>query len=171
MSFHIALDNPKFPHNVGAALRAASAWGAESLWFSGERVSLEPKNGQRLPREERMKGYQDVALRHGEYPFDNYPDHVPIAVEVLPGAVQLQDFVHPENAVYVFGPEDGSIRKSWRRHCHQMVIIPTKHCLNLGAAINVVCYSRHQSLGERVPTSELMTDEARGWWDVEEVRA
>ena len=62
MTFHIALDNPKFPHNVGAALRAASAWGAESLWFSGERVSLEPKNGQRLPREERMKGYQDVAL-------------------------------------------------------------------------------------------------------------
>jgi formylglycine-generating enzyme required for sulfatase activity len=60
----IALVNPKFPHNVGKAVRAASCFGVKQVWFTGSRVSLEPRGKKyRLPREERMKGYRDVELR------------------------------------------------------------------------------------------------------------
>src|SRR6266567_9514872 len=34
----IGLVDPKFPHNVGAAVRAASCYGIRQVWFSGERV-------------------------------------------------------------------------------------------------------------------------------------
>lgn len=37
----IALVNPKYPHNVAAALRAASCFGMKQVWFSGDRVALE----------------------------------------------------------------------------------------------------------------------------------
>ena len=54
----LALVDPKFPHNVGAAVRAASCYGVRQVWFSGDRVRLDGAKRQRLPREERMRGYK-----------------------------------------------------------------------------------------------------------------
>lgn len=135
--------NPKFPHNVGSAQRACSIFGVQQLWYTGDRVPLEVENGKRLPREERMKGYKNVNVVQFDYPFDAFPERtVPVAVEVRPNSEILPVFVHPENAVYVFGPEDGELPKSVVRHCHRFVIIPGRHCFNLAAAINIVLYDR-----------------------------
>lgn len=60
MTPSIALWNPKYPHNVGAAVRAASCFGAKAVIFSGDRIPVDNKKGSRLPREERMKGYNDI---------------------------------------------------------------------------------------------------------------
>ena len=71
----VVLYNPKYPHNVGAAVRACSNFGVGLLMFTGNRVSLEPskKKGYRLPREERMKGYNDVTLINDDYPLVPIP--------------------------------------------------------------------------------------------------
>lgn len=146
MSAGILLSDPKYPHNVGAVIRAASCYGATSVRWTGSRVTLEGGKGERrLPREERMKAYQDVdyGMVAGRVAFDSIPDGVvPVAVELRPSAEQLPDFVHPENAVYVFGPEDGGLRHAELRHCHRVVLIPTHHCLNLSAAVYTVLYDR-----------------------------
>ena len=62
MTPSIILHNPKFPHNVGEIVRACSNFGGKVVLFTGDRVSLEPSKGYRLPREERMKDYKDVLL-------------------------------------------------------------------------------------------------------------
>ena len=158
----IVLINPKYPHNVGGVVRAASNFDFKQVWFTGDRVSLKPEKGTRLPREERMKGYQDVELRQHNYPLECFEDAVPVAVELRPGCEQLPEFEHPENAVYLFGPEDGSIKSVFLQHCHRFVVIPSQHCLNLAAAVNVVLYDRmikEWMMGKKLP--ELK--EARGW--------
>jgi tRNA(Leu) C34 or U34 (ribose-2'-O)-methylase TrmL len=140
----IALVDPKFPHNVGAAVRAASCYGIRQVWFSGSRVQLRGARGYRLPREERMRGYMDVELRQSDAFFDAFErDVVPVAVEVRSNSESLIDFDHPEHALYVFGAEDGSLGKAVLRHCHRFVIIPTRHCTNLSAAVYTVLYDRH----------------------------
>ena len=159
----VALTNPKYPHNVGAAVRAASCYGFKQVWFSGDRVKHEIEKTGRLPREERMRGYKDVELYHGDYFFDAFDDVVPVAIELVKGAENLVEFDHPENALYVFGPEDGSINSVTLRHCHRFVKIPTHHCLNLSTAVATVLYDRHL---KRVwsglePPNELT--ELRGW--------
>jgi tRNA(Leu) C34 or U34 (ribose-2'-O)-methylase TrmL len=146
----IVLINPKYPHNVGAALRACSCFGAKNIIFTGDRVSLEPKGvkGYRLPREERMKGYSDVKIINDNYPFNRFPkDVVPIAVEVRDNSERLQYFDHPRNAIYVFGPEDGSIPQIALKHCHRFLLIPSKHCLNLAAAVYLILYKRAEQWG------------------------
>lgn len=165
----IALTNPKYPHNVGMAVRAASCFGVKQVWFSGNRVSLTPTKGYRLPREERMKGYKDVELRQFDYFFDQFPDATPVAVELRPNAEQLPFFEHPDNPLYVFGPEDGSIPQVCLRHCHRFVVIPTRHCVNLASAVYMVLYDRlvkryMSGIEEFKPMDEILA-ESRGWVD------
>ena len=145
----IAMYNPKYPHNVGAAVRAASCLGAKTVVFSGKRVPNEGEKGKyRIPREERMKGYNDVTILNDDYFFNRFSDAiVPVAVEVRNTSESLPLFEHPKHALYVFGPEDSSIPPAMLRHCHRFVIIPSVHCLNLGNAINVVLYDRLFKLG------------------------
>jgi len=139
----IALVNPKYPNNVGMVVRLASCYGLRQVWFTGDRVSLEPARGERLPREERMKGYKEVKMIHHEYFFDRFSAvAVPVAVEVRARSEPLHSFEHPDNALYVFGPEDGSIPKVLLHHCHRFLVIPTRHCLNLATAVATVLWDR-----------------------------
>ena len=164
----VALINPKYPHNVGAALRACSCWGVGQLWWTGDRVVLDVPRGERLPREERMRGYRDVEMVPDDRVFDRFPPGsvTPVAVELRPDAESLVTFEHPEDALYVFGPEDGSLPKPVRLLCHRFVVIPTHHCLNLAAAVNVVLYDRRckRQLAGREPTGPVrdMLREHRG---------
>ena len=147
----IIMFNPKYPHNVGAAVRACSCFDANLIIWTGDRVP-HPEDTQkdsisgikyRLPREERMKGYKHVKLVNDEYPFNRFNKEVtPVAVELRPNAEQLPHFVHPENPVYVFGPEDGSIPQIYLKHCQRFLVIPSPFCLNLAASIYVVLYDR-----------------------------
>lgn len=149
----ICLTNPKYNHNVGAAIRACSCWDIDKLVWSGKRCPHPDEweeselAAYRLPREERMKGYKNVEL----VKTDKFKDLItkgitPVAVEVMEDAECLFDFEHPENAMYIFGPEDGSIPSTILQHCHRFVKIPTKHCLNLSCAINVVLAHRSQQI-------------------------
>ena len=144
----VLLIDPKYPFNVGGALRACAAFGAESLEWTGDRVHTE--GVPRLPREERMKGYRDVRmLRLGGDGVDAiagyreaHGDFAPVAVEFRPRSERLPEFHHPEQALYVFGPEDGTLPGAVLAQCHRFVIVPTMHCLNLAATVNLVLYDR-----------------------------
>lgn len=108
-----------------------------------------------------MKDYVGVDWREDEKALDGFLAEglVPVAIEVLPGAVPLHEFVHPPDAVYVFGPEDGTIPKGVRHACHHFVWIasPNRTPLNLAAALNVVLHDRYVEQSYRnVTLSELL---------------
>lgn len=155
MNASIFLVDPKIPHNVGGALRACYIFGARELAWSGTRVKdrrtvakssrRESPKHFRLPREERMRKYDDVAWGRDPEALNRMIDSglTPVCVEVLENAESLWDFVHPPRAVYVFGPEDDSVNKGVRAVCHRFVRIPGNGCLNLAAAVNVVLAFRN----------------------------
>jgi tRNA(Leu) C34 or U34 (ribose-2'-O)-methylase TrmL len=133
----IALDNPKFAVNVGTALRAASCYGADMIVSSGMR----PKGSYKT---DVSKAYRHIPYIHRlDSVFDALPyDCVPIAVDLVEGAVPLQEFEHPERGFYVFGGEDNTLGERILSKCKHKVYVPTSHCMNLAATVNVVLYSR-----------------------------
>lgn len=167
----VALVNPKYGHNVAGALRACSAFGAKQLWVSGERALEEWSARGRLPREERMKAYGAVGVCLANHFFDAYEgtDTAIIGVEVMESAQALTYFEHPAKALYVFGPEDGGLGAVEKRHCHDFVIIPSDHCLNLATAVTTVLADRRmkrQRAGlERLYPSAQTLREHRGFAD------
>lgn len=129
-------------------VRLASAFGIAQVWYSGERIR--EALGARLPREERMRRYQDVILVNHPDPLaricEAVPSARPVAVELRPGAESLVDFIHPggpEGApVYVFGPEDGSLPGPILKRCHRFIVIPSFECLNLATSVAALLYDR-----------------------------
>jgi len=120
-----------------------------------------------MPREERMKGYSKVEIIQYDYFFEQFPGCVPVGVEVLPGAEMLPNFEHPENALYVFGPEDGGLTRIERALCHKFVFIPMKHCANLAASVYLILYDRllkriWNGQEEALSVGQVL-EEPRGW--------
>lgn len=174
----IFLDNPKNQHNVGGAIRASSCFDGGTVAFSGPRMKVfldEVAQGgkkARLPREERMKGYvgweyiEDFrALRHRA----DTEGLTPVCVEIWEGAIPLPYFEHPENPVYIFGPEDGSVSRTYREMAHQFVYLPTLHCTNLSSAVYLTLYDRHvkRSLAGLEAMHDPAMAEERGFPDHE----
>lgn len=163
----IVLQNPHFAHNVSMVTRLASCFGIEQVWFTGNRVKVDLEQRKRMPREERMKGYSDVEIINHELPLEQFPPGtVPVAVEVRPNSERLQDFQHPENAVYVFGPEDSSIHAGTLTYCHRFVVIPTRHgyCLNLATAVSILLWDRMVKLGQ-LPNEEIAFGDVCGAYE------
>jgi tRNA(Leu) C34 or U34 (ribose-2'-O)-methylase TrmL len=135
----VALIRPKFDQNLAQVVRACSFFDVRELWYTG-RVN----RTARLPRE--LRGlYPSVDVSCLSWLPERVlhaPDRTPIAVEFMDDAEPLFHFVHPSNALYVFGPEDGSIDSAVRAMCHRFVTIPGPHCINVAAAVHIVLYDR-----------------------------
>lgn len=69
-------------------------------------------------------------------------DCVPVAVDLIEGATDIRDYVHPARAFYVFGPEDGTLGRAHTSWCRDVIYVPTKQCMNLAATVNVILFDR-----------------------------
>lgn len=131
----IGLDNPKSAVNVGSAMRAVGVYDAAFLACTGTRFST---------------GYADTMKHYRHIPFIRVQDlHsivpydcVPVAVDLIDGAIPLPEYKHPGRAFYVFGAEDATLGSRVLSWCRDVVVIPTNGCMNLAATVNVVLYDR-----------------------------
>ncbi|MFZ3430106.1 RNA methyltransferase [Vibrio harveyi] len=134
----IGLYNPKSPTNVGAVLRAAGCYDAAQVRYNGTRYSRAVKF-----QTDTKNSQERIQLVEMEDLTANVADDVEIVcVELVVGATALPHFTHPENAIYVFGPEDGSLPQEMVDKAHHVVYVPTHGCMNLAATVNVVLYDR-----------------------------
>lgn len=101
----IGLSNPKSPTNVGAVMRAAGCYRVDNVIYTGERYDRAAKfqtDTKSMSRKIPLTGVNSLL---DDLPADT---HI-VCVELAEGAIPLPHFQHPENALYVFGPEDGTI--------------------------------------------------------------
>ena len=158
----IGLINPKSPENVGMVMRAAGCYEANAVFYTGERF-----NRARQFFTDTKKMHERIPLKHTENLLSVVPGAAEIVVvELIEGATPLMHFHHPENAFYIFGPEDGSVQQDILDQCHHVVYVPTVGCMNLAASVNVVLYDRlAKSVGNAIeerPASQNRDVNSRG---------
>lgn len=134
----IGLSNPKSPTNIGAVLRAAGCYKADAVIYTGTRYDKAAKF-----QTDTKKMAQTIPLSGVESMLDNLPKDMKIVcVDFAEGATLLPHFQHPDKAIYIFGPEDGSISQDVADRADHVVYVPTVGCMNLAASVNVVLYDR-----------------------------
>lgn len=134
----IALTNPKSSSNVGGAMRAAGCYNAQKVVYSGERFN----RAVRLAADT-QKIHETVPLMHYEDILTALePGMKLVCVDLIEGAIPLPNFEHPEKAMYLFGPEDSTIKQQVINKADYVVYVPTVGCMNLAASVNVILYDR-----------------------------
>jgi len=131
----IGLHNPKNSFNIGGVIRAAYIYNASFVSITGKRYKKTVTDT--------TKGYRHIPL----FQVDNLKsiipyDCIPIAVDLIKGAIPLPKYQHPQRAFYIFGAEDATLGINTINWCRDIIYIPTKHCMNLAACVNVVLYDR-----------------------------
>lgn len=151
-TIHIGLTNPKSPTNVGAVMRASGCYQVNAVFYTGNRYN-------------RAKQYNtDTQNAHKTIPISCIDDLTAcvtddmkvVCVELVEGAIPLPEYQHPDNALYIFGPEDGSISQKVINKANAVVYIPTIGCLNLAQTVNVVLYDRLAKSDSTIASDELI---------------
>lgn len=134
----IALSNPKSASNVGAVMRAAGCYAVDSVLYTGERYDRAVKlntDTKKVSSNIPLTAVTDLLAQKSE-------DIKVICVDLVEGASPLPAFEHPDKALYIFGPEDGTIKQTVIDKADAVVYIPTIGCMNLAATVNVILYDR-----------------------------
>jgi tRNA(Leu) C34 or U34 (ribose-2'-O)-methylase TrmL len=148
----IGLTNPKSPTNVGAVMRAAGCYQVDEVQYTGQRYEKAAKF-----HTDTKSAVRTIPLTGVESFLDNLDAETNIVcVELAEGATPLPRFTHPENAIYIFGPEDGSIAQDIADRADHVVYVPTVGCMNLAATVNVLLYDRLAKSDEMDESNELI---------------
>ena len=136
--FGVGLWKPRHAENIGHVLRAAGCYEAAF-------VAIADKAGTPLlgAKTDTQQAWKHLPVHR----VDSLTLAAPlgctiVAVEMCPWATPLPEFAHPERALYLFGPEAGSLPDNLISAAEHTVVIPTRHCMNLAAAVQVVLYDR-----------------------------
>ncbi len=135
---------------MGAIMRAAGCYGVGEVLYTGERFDRAAKF-----QTDTKNVIGQIPLR-GVDSFASYKQNRKmVCVELAEGAQSLLDFQHPQEAIYIFGPEDGSIAQSLIDEADAVVYIPTNTCMNLAATVNVVLYDRMAKQHQNTPIDSV----------------
>ena len=140
MSFAIGVDHPKHEVNIGTLWRSAYAMGAAMIFTVGRRYEPRKQHG------DTVKAFRHIPLLHFTS-WEDYREHapfgwVPVGVEIGRAATSLPEYKHPDRAVYILGAEDGGLTNAAAALCRDLVVIPSRYCLNVAVAGSIVMYDR-----------------------------
>jgi tRNA(Leu) C34 or U34 (ribose-2'-O)-methylase TrmL len=123
-------------------MRAAGNFRVASVFYTGERYARALELNPDTPNMSR-KVSENVALSQVASLLDAVPEDMKIVcVELAENAIALPAYQHPDNAIYIFGPEDNTISQQFIDRADAVVYVPTVGCMNLSAIVNVVLYDR-----------------------------
>lgn len=150
----IGLTNPKTPSNVGGIMRAAGCYSVDQVIYTGHRYTHAAKFIGSKNNTDTQKSSDQIPLiaiedflhlkqQSIEQQLAKLPESTKIiCVDLVEGAIPLPHFQHPEQALYIFGPEDGTISQAVIDKADDVVYVPTVGCMNLAASVNVLLYDR-----------------------------
>jgi tRNA(Leu) C34 or U34 (ribose-2'-O)-methylase TrmL len=135
--FGIGIVAGKFGVNQGQLLRSGMCFGADFLFTVGCRFAKQPSDTTAGERHIPFYEYKDIEDLLCHRPVGCQP----IFIELKPWAIPLTKFSHPQRAIYILGPEDGSL-PDYECSLFPTIAIDTQFCLNVAIAGSIIMYDR-----------------------------
>mgnify|MGYP000616035497 CR=1 FL=1 len=155
----IGLINPKSPDNVSSVMRSAGNFRVDSVFYTGKRYPRALMRNPDIPDMRRKVG-QTIPLSEVNCLMDiadiTSANLKLVCVEFAENAIALPEYQHPDNAFYIFGPEDGTISQDIIDRADAVVYVPTVGCMNLAATVNVVLYDRLTKSFQGIDSNSLI---------------
>jgi tRNA G18 (ribose-2'-O)-methylase SpoU len=134
----IGIYHTKTEVNVGTLLRSAYSFGADFAFTVGRRYKKQSSDT--------LKTWRHIPLWHFS-DLDDLRNHLPytarlVCIEIAPGAIDLSEFEHPDQAVYLLGAEDHGLPSEILAGNKVVKISGADHCLNVAVAGSIVMYDR-----------------------------
>ena len=142
MAFAIGIDHVKREINVGTLWRSAYSLGAAMIFTVGRRYEPRKHGGagdtSKTPRHLPLLHFETWGDYRAHAPFG----WVPVGIEIGREAVSLVDYKHPDPVVYILGAEDSGLTNEAAALCRDLIVIPSRYCLNVAVAGSIVMYDR-----------------------------
>lgn len=140
--FGIGIYKPKTEENVGSLWRTAFVLGASYIFVID--AKYKKKSSDVLKVWARIPLFQYTTV-------DAFLDTVPysckiVGIEMDKNATPIQEYVHPDRAIYLLGSEDTGLTRELRHKCHDLVVLPGSTSLNVAAAGSIALYDRVSKL-------------------------
>lgn len=145
--FAIGVDRLSKAHNMGNLLRTSYAFGA-SYFFT-----IDATYSKKDLRESDTSGAASSLPVYDYASIDEFktPHGAKlVGIELTDDAVDLPNFKHPRQAIYILGPEGGNLDPRLLERCDFTIKIPMRFCVNVGVAGAIVMYDRLRMLGHNV---------------------
>lgn len=136
--FGIGIENGKAEVNLGTLWRSAHIFGAAFIFTVGRRYQQQSSDVKKSWRSIPLFNFPTLAELKAYLPFEC----LLVGVELIPGIEEIENFTHPERAVYLLGSEDRGLSKEALEKCHRFVRLPGNDCLNVAVAGSIVMYDR-----------------------------
>ena len=150
----IGLIKPKSPSNVGSVMRAAGCYQADAVFYTGQRYARAAKfntDTKSVNKKIPLTGIEDIISAKSN-------GMKIVCIDLVEGAIPLPSYQHPQQALYILGPEDGSIEQAIIDQADDVVYVPTIGCMNLAATTNVVLYDRLAKMQTLTASNELIKE-------------
>jgi tRNA(Leu) C34 or U34 (ribose-2'-O)-methylase TrmL len=131
----VALYQPQTETNWGTVLRSAYNFNASFIMTIGRKY--ERQCSDTVNASKNLPYYHYESMRDF---LNGMPEDCALIRVEVDGDKKLETFTHPKRAVYLFGPENGTVPKLAEEYS---LSIETNRCLNLAVAASVVMYDRH----------------------------
>ncbi len=136
--FGIGIQHGKTPENLGVLWRSAQNLGASFVFTVGKRYAKQACDTHNVVK----------AIPYFHYDtFEDFYNHLPkgamiIGVELDNRAIDLQEFIHPRNCVYLLGAEDHGLTNEAIERSHHLIKFNTPKSLNVAVAGSIIMYDR-----------------------------
>lgn len=136
--FGIGIEHHLSDHNIGTLWRSAYNLGASFIFTIGRKYKKQSSDTRKAYRSIPLFQYDDFEDFYNSFPKDCRL----VGIEITDNSEDVTEFKHPERCVYLLGSEGQGLTQEAMEHCHFIVEIPTKHCINVAMSGTIVMYDR-----------------------------
>lgn len=140
----IGIECGKTEFNYWTLFRTAQIFDCDFLFVIGERYERHSADT--------MSSYKHIPV-YSYIDIDDFNSHRPfscrlVGIEMDKNAIDIKNYSHPQNAIYLLGSEDNGLSQKAIKLCQEIIFLPGEKSLNVSVAGSIVLYDRYIKKGE-----------------------